>query len=196
MNYEEYLKSEHWQEVKKVKLKTTNYRCQLCNSPLNLNVHHRCYDHINEEQNHLEDLVILCKDCHKRFHETLPKPPKHKFITIEEILEEKEKFIKMYDERIEYLETRKKKYGNLRKDEYIEMYDTLIKEKKEEKEKVIKELEKSEKILELKKEREQLREELESQSNHDTSCFVGKTIEEIDKEIEGYLLEGKDNDGL
>jgi hypothetical protein len=65
--YSEYLKSEHWQEVRKSALKRARYRCQVCNKADSiLNVHHRTYEHRGEE--YAADVVVLCEDCHTVFH--------------------------------------------------------------------------------------------------------------------------------
>lgn len=48
--------------------KRAKFRCQLCNSPLDLQAHHRTYEHKGDELNHLNDLICLCKKCHKNFH--------------------------------------------------------------------------------------------------------------------------------
>lgn len=68
MPYAEYLKTDHWQELRRQKLKQAKYRCQLCNSPNNLEVHHRTYK--NRGQEYLSDLTVLCDPCHERFHKT------------------------------------------------------------------------------------------------------------------------------
>jgi hypothetical protein len=65
--YSEYLKTEHWQEVRKAALKRARYRCQICNAAdATLNVHHRTYEHRGEE--YAADVVVLCENCHAVFH--------------------------------------------------------------------------------------------------------------------------------
>ncbi len=67
MPYKEYLKTEHWQELRSVMLKRASYRCQLCNaSKVRLDVHHRTYERRGCEW--LEDLFVLCQGCHERHH--------------------------------------------------------------------------------------------------------------------------------
>jgi len=62
--YSEYLKSHHWGAVKaRIKRRKT---CQLCNSKEGLHVHHRTYERRGEELD--EDLVLLCAECHRKFH--------------------------------------------------------------------------------------------------------------------------------
>ncbi len=70
-SYGEYLKSEQWGQLRKSKLKEVNYKCQLCNSNKELNVHHRTYERIFRES--IEDLIVLCESCHRKFHKNSDK---------------------------------------------------------------------------------------------------------------------------
>lgn len=65
--YQEYLQSQEWQTLRTTKLQESGYRCQLCNASGQLNVHHRTYDRVFKEL--LSDLIVLCRECHKKFHE-------------------------------------------------------------------------------------------------------------------------------
>ncbi len=67
--YSEYLRSKHWQETRKGALERAHNRCQLCNSPDNLHVHHRTYENIGKENP--EDLIALCRGCHYLFHKRM-----------------------------------------------------------------------------------------------------------------------------
>ncbi len=58
VKYGEYLKS--------------GYKCQVCNSPHDLNAHHRTYENRGNELKHLDDLVCLCRRCHEIFHGKQP----------------------------------------------------------------------------------------------------------------------------
>lgn len=64
--YAEYLRSPHWQEVRKEALKRANYRCQVCNADKPLDVHHRTYERLGSELD--ADVIALCRDCHNLFH--------------------------------------------------------------------------------------------------------------------------------
>ena len=66
--YQAYLTTPYWREVSRAVKKRAGFRCQLCNSPLDLQAHHRTYEHKGDELNHLNDLICLCKKCHKNFH--------------------------------------------------------------------------------------------------------------------------------
>src|ERR1017187_326635 len=65
-SYAEYLQSPEWKVRRKKALQFAGYRCQICNSKEELNVHHRSYERIGHE--HMGDLVTLCKNCHEIFH--------------------------------------------------------------------------------------------------------------------------------
>ena len=43
-------------------------RCESCSIPSRLIVHHLSYEHRGEEHLHLEDLKVLCRDCHAAIH--------------------------------------------------------------------------------------------------------------------------------
>mgnify|MGYP000739796043 CR=1 FL=1 len=66
IEYEKYLESNHWKEIRKKALKRAGYKCQLCASNKELNVHHNTYKNLGHED--LNDLVVLCRNCHKKFH--------------------------------------------------------------------------------------------------------------------------------
>lgn len=81
-DYATYLESPEWARLRRRAIVRAGGRCQLCNSRKSLNVHHRTYTRIGEER--LDDLTVLCRSCHERFHgvgpegprEPKPKPPK------------------------------------------------------------------------------------------------------------------------
>ena len=68
MNYSAYLRSPHWQEVRRrywaSKLPKCCVVCRRNDVPLDL--HHRTYKRIGKER--LTDLVPLCRRCHKETH--------------------------------------------------------------------------------------------------------------------------------
>ena len=65
-DYRAYLRSPEWQELRKAALKRAGGRCQVCNNPERLEVHHRTYERIFEET--LDDLTVLCRRCHETHH--------------------------------------------------------------------------------------------------------------------------------
>lgn len=66
--YNEFLKSLYWEKIRIIILKKYNFCCCSCKSTKYLNVHHKTYDNHFNEHNHLEDLEVLCRDCHKKKH--------------------------------------------------------------------------------------------------------------------------------
>ena len=65
MNYNCYLKSNHWQRVKAA-LHRRYIECGICKSKKNLNIHHVDYSKRGHEE--IEDLVVLCQSCHFKAH--------------------------------------------------------------------------------------------------------------------------------
>ena len=68
IQYHKFLKSPYWLEVRDLVLDRDNYTCQSCGIKTNLQVHHLTYQHHRDEKNYLEDLITLCKCCHKNKH--------------------------------------------------------------------------------------------------------------------------------
>jgi hypothetical protein len=76
--YEKYLESPHWQELRKRKLeqqrKELGYNsCEKCGErpqavtrETALHIHHLTYERLGEER--LEDVTIICRPCHDREH--------------------------------------------------------------------------------------------------------------------------------
>ena len=68
MNYQDYLQSAHWKDVKqryyRSKFKKECFICGKKNLPLHL--HHRTYKRLGKEK--LNDLILLCENCHHLLH--------------------------------------------------------------------------------------------------------------------------------
>lgn len=69
--YREYLRSDHWRSTRRDALERAAHACQLCASKYRLDVHHRTYDRLGAERP--EDLTVLCRMCHEKHHDQLPK---------------------------------------------------------------------------------------------------------------------------
>ena len=65
-DYKAYLKSRHWQRVRKRTLKRYGYKCMLCGKTNNLQVHHNNYKCLKHER--YTDVIPLCSECHRKFH--------------------------------------------------------------------------------------------------------------------------------
>ena len=57
-----YLQSDHWQEVRRRKLKQAGYKCEACGEKTKLDIHHKTYERLGKER--LDDLQALCRPCH------------------------------------------------------------------------------------------------------------------------------------
>jgi hypothetical protein len=67
LSYAEYLRTDHWQQVRLRALAFAGRRCQLCNGgDVVLDVHHRRYTNLGCEE--MDDVIVLCRPCHSHFH--------------------------------------------------------------------------------------------------------------------------------
>jgi len=66
--YQKFLQTLYWQDVKLKVLDRGNDTCQYCGATASLQVHHLTYEHHGNEMEYLDDLVVLCRDCHKKEH--------------------------------------------------------------------------------------------------------------------------------
>lgn len=64
--YYKYLESNEWKAIRNDRMKMDNYLCQECRNAKADEVHHITYNRIFEEI--LEDLISVCKPCHKKLH--------------------------------------------------------------------------------------------------------------------------------
>jgi 5-methylcytosine-specific restriction endonuclease McrA len=71
MDYPLYLQTREWKAKRNRKLIQAGNRCELCPRTQRLEVHHSTYERRGYEL--LEDLVVLCKNCHQIHHDRLPK---------------------------------------------------------------------------------------------------------------------------
>lgn len=69
--YKKYLGSNEWKNIRNKRLERDGFKCVCCGAAANLEVHHTTYDRIGNEN--IEDLITLCKDCHKAIHNSRDK---------------------------------------------------------------------------------------------------------------------------
>jgi 5-methylcytosine-specific restriction endonuclease McrA len=72
--------SEPHKEARLQCLKRDNYKCKVCGSTKELEMHHISYHIVGKELENLKWLVILCSDCHQLAHSQIdniynPKNP-------------------------------------------------------------------------------------------------------------------------
>ena len=65
-SYREYMNSPAWKEKRRQKFREADWKCERCGSAVNLSVHHVSYNHLKDEP--MDDLVVLCRDCHAAIH--------------------------------------------------------------------------------------------------------------------------------
>lgn len=68
--YKQYLQTQHWQKTREAAIERAGDACQLCSSTAALNVHHNNYTNLFDERP--EDVIVLCRHCHAKFHDKLP----------------------------------------------------------------------------------------------------------------------------
>ena len=64
--YNEYLRSERWQDKREATLQRDGFRCQICLIATATQVHHLTYANVFSEEE--EDLLSVCKSCHDNEH--------------------------------------------------------------------------------------------------------------------------------
>lgn len=67
MQYSEYLESLGWGELRKAAYGRAANKCELCKGRAAA-VHHVHYPKNGYENDHLDNLVVVCKKCHKLLH--------------------------------------------------------------------------------------------------------------------------------
>ena len=68
LNYNAYLRTHWWVEIRRKAMLRAGERCQLCNRRDGwLDGHHRSYERLGYPAE-LEDVIILCRSCHRRHH--------------------------------------------------------------------------------------------------------------------------------
>lgn len=66
--YDKYLNSEHWRNLRTKIAYQRNFTCEKCNKKVisKYHIHHLTYDNIGNEKD--EDLMFLCENCHNKIH--------------------------------------------------------------------------------------------------------------------------------
>lgn len=66
--------SDEWASIKLDLFLIRGRKCEICSSEKNIQVHHKTYKNIFNENP--EDLVVVCNNCHVKLHDKKRKPSK------------------------------------------------------------------------------------------------------------------------
>lgn len=66
-SYKDYLKTNHWKNIRSIIRKKYKNKCRSCKTTENLEVHHKTYKNIGNEK--LSNLTLLCRNCHQKAHD-------------------------------------------------------------------------------------------------------------------------------
>lgn len=66
-NYQEYLSTKHWKNLKQKLIYNDKRTCFICNSKSKLVIHHIDYSRLFKEKLY-KDVYILCFSCHEKVH--------------------------------------------------------------------------------------------------------------------------------
>ena len=64
-----YMQSEKWGILKYLRMLIAQDKCECCGATEHLQLHHETYIRLTEEE--IDDLKILCADCHQKLHDKL-----------------------------------------------------------------------------------------------------------------------------
>ena len=65
----DYMKTEQWKQFKLERLRIAQNKCESCGSTHNLHLHHITYERLTQEL--IEDVAVLCNECHNYIHSVL-----------------------------------------------------------------------------------------------------------------------------
>lgn len=65
--YYDYLQTPEYKRLKMECFKRDKFQCCICGSAKNLQAHHISYEHL-KKPGELDDLITVCKTCHKEIH--------------------------------------------------------------------------------------------------------------------------------
>jgi len=68
MSYDKFIKTAYWRYVRKLVFARDKFACTKCGAIFQLQAHHLTYKNHYKEHLHLEDLITLCRSCHRHTH--------------------------------------------------------------------------------------------------------------------------------
>jgi len=69
LKYGDYLRTPYWKSIRVEMLRIYYHRCAHCPAETQLEVHHMSYRWVGEDHKHLDNLVVMCRLHHQRFHD-------------------------------------------------------------------------------------------------------------------------------
>lgn len=69
--YKKYMCSDEWRSKCEEVFSIRGRRCEACGSQKSIEVHHKTYGNLGYEP--LDDLSVVCKNCHKKIHKLAKK---------------------------------------------------------------------------------------------------------------------------
>ena len=79
-DYFEYMNSDDWKEERRKQLGIHGYRCEICGSTNDLQVHHISYERGEHPSD--EDCAVLCRDCHRKLHYVIDELKNHEIFEL------------------------------------------------------------------------------------------------------------------
>lgn len=74
-DYGQFLESGTWKNIRQRRLAIDDYKCQSCGTTGSvenpLQIHHFNYRHCGGDEDVYRDVVTVCRDCHKKIHNTM-----------------------------------------------------------------------------------------------------------------------------
>ena len=67
-DYSSYRNTTHWKLVRSLKPQDICEKCGRRKRDKRLDLHHKTYEHLGEEENYLKDLEVFCSSCHAEVH--------------------------------------------------------------------------------------------------------------------------------
>jgi hypothetical protein len=68
MPYTDFLTTPYWKSIAKYVKERDGNRCVKCGADRRLHVHHLNYQNHGDELHHLDDLICVCRKCHRELH--------------------------------------------------------------------------------------------------------------------------------
>ena len=68
MTYDEQLKDKCWKAFRKFVFAVRGSKCEICGATKRLQVHHLHYSKILAWEYSVRDVIVVCRDCHKKIH--------------------------------------------------------------------------------------------------------------------------------